>query len=172
MRIRPSRICVRLDDLLAEAGQRRFEIGQERRHRQSKAARAPRDALFDCRARVGAGIGSAPGQPRINSTIAGSRPACSAERRTMSSNGMVSTLAPIEAIAQAAGAAGLRVAADDDRHRFRDRLRIAADLVEFHELACEAGAVAGPQCAHGRDILIGALAATLEGNPGRLELLL
>jgi len=36
-------------------------------------------------------FGSAPGQPRINSTFAGSRPACSAERRTTSSNGMTST---------------------------------------------------------------------------------
>jgi hypothetical protein len=36
-------------------------------------------------------FGSAPGQPRINSTIAGSRPAYSAERRTTSSSGMVST---------------------------------------------------------------------------------
>src|SRR5580700_1855946 len=72
-------------------------------------------------------FGSAAGQPRINSTVAGSRPAGSAGGR-------------------------FRVAADDDRHRFRDRLRIAADLVEFHELAREAGPVAGPQGAHGRDI--------------------
>src|SRR5262245_56905015 len=64
------------------------------------------------------------------------------------------------------------MAADDDRYRFCDRLRIAADLVEFYEFACEAGAVAGPQRAHGRDILIGALAATLKGNAERLELLL
>jgi len=63
------------------------------------------------------------------------------------------------------------VATDDDRHRFRDRLRIAADLVEIHKLAREARTVAGPQCAHGRDILIGALAATLERNTERLELL-
>src|ERR1019366_5104139 len=51
-----SRVRVRPDDLLAEAGQRRFEIWQERRHWQRKAARAPRDALLDGRARVGAGI--------------------------------------------------------------------------------------------------------------------
>ena len=64
------------------------------------------------------------------------------------------------------------MAPDDDRHRFRDRLRIAADLVEFHKLAREAGTVAGPQCAHGRDVLVGAVAATLERNTERLELLL
>jgi hypothetical protein len=33
LRVSTSRVCVRLDDLLAEAGQRRFEIGPERRHR-------------------------------------------------------------------------------------------------------------------------------------------
>ena len=49
-----SRIRVRPDDLLAEAGQRRLEIGQERRHWQRKAARAPRDALLDGCTRVGA----------------------------------------------------------------------------------------------------------------------
>jgi hypothetical protein len=40
-------VRVRLDYLFAEAGQCRFEIGQERRHWQRKAARAPRDALLD-----------------------------------------------------------------------------------------------------------------------------
>src|SRR6185437_7725050 len=51
-----SRVRVRLDDLFAEAGQRRFEIGQERRHWQRKAARASPDALLDGRARVGPGF--------------------------------------------------------------------------------------------------------------------
>jgi hypothetical protein len=90
---------------------------------------------------------------------------------------MVSTWAPIEGKKPSprrpvAAGGRFRMAPDDDRHRFRDRLRIAADLVEFHKLASEAGTVAGPQCAHDRDILIGALAATLERNAERLELLL
>ena len=53
MHVRLSRVRVRPDDLLAEAGQRRFEIGHERRHWQRQAASAPRDALLDGRARVG-----------------------------------------------------------------------------------------------------------------------
>src|SRR5579859_2761332 len=172
-----SRIRVRLDDLLAEAGQRRFEIGQERRHWQRKAARAPRDALLDGRARVGAGLrqrtGTAEDQLHLRRIAAGllGRAAHDVEQR----HGVdLGTDRGEEAVAEAAGAAGgrFRVATDDDRHRFRDRLRIAADMIEFHELAREAGTVAGPQCAHGRDILVGALAATLEGNAERLELLL
>src|SRR5687768_15177731 len=56
MRVTLSRVCVRLDDLFAEAGERRFEVGQERRHRQRKAARAVLYALLDRRARIGAGL--------------------------------------------------------------------------------------------------------------------
>jgi len=48
---------------------------------------------------------------------------------------------------------------------------LGLQLTEFHKLAREARTVAGPQGAHGRDIFIGALAATLERNAERLELL-
>jgi hypothetical protein len=123
MRVRLSRTRVRLDDLLAEAGQRRFEIGQKCHHWQRKAAHAQCDALLDGRARVGAGIrqrtGTAKNQfdhRRIAASLLG-RTAHDVEQR----HGVgLGTDRGEESVAEAAGAAGgrFRVAADDDRHRF------------------------------------------------------
>src|SRR5262249_31114391 len=148
--------------------------GQERRHWERKATRAMRSSTASRASEPD--FGRLPGQLRIKfyfRWIAASllgRTAHDVKQR----NGVDSGAnRGEEAVGQAASAAGgrFRVATDDDRYRFRDRLRIAADFVEFHELAGEAGTVVRPQCALGRNTLVGTPATTLERNTECLELL-
>ena len=56
------------------------------------------------------------------------------------------------------------MAADDDRHRAVDRLRLDIGVFEFHEFAVEAGLFCGPQFAHDVYVLIRAAASVVEGH--------
>ena len=102
-------------------------------------------------------------------TVAGSRPA-PLLNRTTSSNGMVSTWAPIEekTVAQAAGAA---------RGRFRVAPTTSTDFATGFGLQLTLSEIHNwhhslAHNARSPDILIGSLAATLKGNAERVELLL
>jgi len=115
------RVRVRPDDLLAKPGQRRFQDLAGSRHWQRKTAYLLGNALLNGRARVGAEFGSGTRDSRGSIDLRRIARPARHERRTTSSNGKVSTWAPIEGKKPsprrpARRAAAVRMATDDDWH--------------------------------------------------------
>src|SRR4051812_31435225 len=138
----PLRVRVGPDDLLAEAGKAGFEIGHERCYRQREAAHAARDTFLDRRARVDARIrqriGTAEDQFHCRRIAAGllGRTGYDVEQRQSIDLCADRGEKPVTQTTSAPGGR-FRMAAHDDRHGSRDRLRIAIHLVEIDELARE-----------------------------------